>query len=373
MGKIVVFDVETPNYKNDRICSIGLTMIENSVITDTQYYLVNPECDFHYRNIQIHGIRPEDVSDAPTFPAVWDIIGVFFRTHLVAFHSGSNFDLCVLRKALFAYGIDESLVYFVDTATISKSLLIDSINYKLTTLCDKFSIDFEHHNAKSDSFACAKLLCYLIDHGANLDIFTKSFQLKISDPPTLKSTHPRLNSNSQSFLTLNGILSGITCDDILVEAEVYYLQKWLDENAELQGNFPYDKIYATLSNALSDGVLTHDELDYMLNLFKQITNPVDECSCGCNNLDISGKNICLSGEFNYGCKSVVNKVLMSQGAYIIETMTNKVDILVVGGQGSSAWSAGNYGNKVKKALEMQDKGSNILLIRESDFFAALGV
>jgi DNA polymerase III epsilon subunit-like protein len=371
MDKIIAFDVETPNYRNNRICSIGLTIIENGEILDTQYYLINPECEFDYRNTQIHGISSEDVTDAPTFPEVWDIIGGLFRSCLVSFHSGSNFDLCVLQKTLFAYGINESLVYFVDTVTISRAMIRDTENHNLTTLCERFSIDLEHHNAGSDSYACAKLLCCLIEAGANLDRFTKSFQLKMSSISNQKYTTKRLSTNSQSLLMLNGILSGITCDNILVEAEVNYLQNWLDDNAELQGNYPYDKIYATLSNALADGILTNSELNYMLNLFKQVTNPVDESSCNCNRLDINGKNICLSGEFDYGSKAEVNSLLISRGAYIHDTIVQKTDILVVGGQGSTAWSAGNYGNKVKKALEMQGKGSGILLFREADFITAI--
>jgi hypothetical protein len=46
--------------------------------------------------------------------------------------------------------------------------------------------------------------------------------------------------------------------------------------------------------------------------------------------------------------------------------------LIVGGQGSSMWCADNYGTKVKKALELQAKGVTIEIIRESDFYTALG-
>jgi DNA polymerase-3 subunit epsilon len=70
---IVVFDVETPNFNNDRICAIGISVIENGEIVKSRYSLVNPECEFDYRNIQIHGITPSDVNDAPTFPEVWGL------------------------------------------------------------------------------------------------------------------------------------------------------------------------------------------------------------------------------------------------------------------------------------------------------------
>ena len=175
MDKIVAFDVETPNHKNDKICSIGLTLIENGYITDTQHYLINPECEFNYLNIQIHGIRPEDVMHAPVFPEVWDNIRELFQTHLVVAHN-ANFDLCVLRKALLAYGITESLVYYVDTLAVARAMVKEADNHRLSTLCECFGIPLMHHNAKSDSYACAKLLCCFVEAGAILDKFTRTFK-----------------------------------------------------------------------------------------------------------------------------------------------------------------------------------------------------
>ena len=75
MGKVIAFDVETPNSHNDRICSIGLSLIDDGIIVWSQNYMVNPECSFDNRNIQIHGIRPQDVEHAPTFPLIWEDIG----------------------------------------------------------------------------------------------------------------------------------------------------------------------------------------------------------------------------------------------------------------------------------------------------------
>lgn len=176
MNRILAFDVETPNYKNERICSIGLAVIEAGAIIDSKYYLINPECGFDDRNIQIHGIRPQDVITAPAFPEVWDEIRELFHSHLVAAHN-AIFDLCVLKKTLLAYGINEPLVYYVDTLAMSRSIIKDTANHRLSTLCHYFGIPLEHHNAGSDSQACALLLCNLLHMGANLDRYTRSFQL----------------------------------------------------------------------------------------------------------------------------------------------------------------------------------------------------
>ena len=58
-GRIVAFDVETPNSHNDRISSIGITVVENGIIADNLYYLVNPETYFDMFNVQLTGITPE--------------------------------------------------------------------------------------------------------------------------------------------------------------------------------------------------------------------------------------------------------------------------------------------------------------------------
>ena len=176
MDKIVVFDVETPNFNNDRICSIGIAIIENGVVASTVNYLVNPECAFDYRNINIHGIRPEDVADAPTFPEVWDIIGSDFRANLLVAHN-AMFDLGVLKKTLVYYGIDESLVYYVDTLRIARQMLKETANHKLPTLCWYYDIELNHHDSGSDSNACAELLLNLIEDGAVLKKYVKEYKL----------------------------------------------------------------------------------------------------------------------------------------------------------------------------------------------------
>ena len=88
-----------------------------------------------------------------------------------------------------------------------------------------------------------------------------------------------------------------------------------------------------------------------------------------NDLDLSkfvGKQICLSGNF-YSCsKSDMAERLKSIGANIKSDVSSKTDYVIVGNGGNEKWSCGNYGNKIKKALELQEKGKNIKIIKEED-------
>lgn len=54
----IVFDVETPNSRNDRMSAIGITVIENGHIVDSFCSLVNPENHFDPFNIKLAHITP---------------------------------------------------------------------------------------------------------------------------------------------------------------------------------------------------------------------------------------------------------------------------------------------------------------------------
>lgn len=53
-----VIDVETPNRKNDSICSIALVHVANGQPARTIYKLVNPEAHFDNFNMNINKITP---------------------------------------------------------------------------------------------------------------------------------------------------------------------------------------------------------------------------------------------------------------------------------------------------------------------------
>jgi len=48
-------------------------------------------------------------------------------------------------------------------------------NHRLPTLCNYYGISLNHHNAASDSDACAEILCNYIRAGIDLDRHTKSY------------------------------------------------------------------------------------------------------------------------------------------------------------------------------------------------------
>ena len=73
MYRYIVFDVETPNRYNNRISAIGISIIEDGLITDSFFSYVNPETFFDGFNINLTGISPASVASAPTFPKLWNL------------------------------------------------------------------------------------------------------------------------------------------------------------------------------------------------------------------------------------------------------------------------------------------------------------
>ena len=83
--------------------------------------------------------------------------------------------------------------------------------------------------------------------------------------------------------------------------------------------------------------------------------------------------VCITGQFNRGSRDNVRKELESFGAIIAKDVSGKVDYLIVGGYGNSSWAYGNYGSKVKKALEYQEQGKDIKIVSEEELFNCLTI
>ena len=173
--RMVAFDVETPNSRGDRICSAGLTVIENNRIIETREIMVNPETEFDWRCIRVHGIRPEDVEDKPIFPEVWNRIREIMEDSVILAHNAS-FDLGVLKKLLDHYDMEFHPVRYADTLRISRAVYGKTMpNHKLGTLCSELGIPLDAHRAGSDSFGCAELYLRMQETAGSLAGFDRVF------------------------------------------------------------------------------------------------------------------------------------------------------------------------------------------------------
>ncbi|MGB6178123.1 3'-5' exonuclease [Carnobacterium sp.] len=161
----VALDFETANHQRHSACSVALTIVKNSRIVDHYYTLIKPETDFFYRNIQVHGIHPEDVAQAPSFARVWEDIKPCFKENKLIVAHNLPFDRGVLQGCLDYYQIEQPHFQTLCTVQSSRKLITEIPNHKLNTVCAHLGIKLEnHHHALDDSNASAEILLYLENH-----------------------------------------------------------------------------------------------------------------------------------------------------------------------------------------------------------------
>ena len=180
MYRYVVFDVETPNRFNDRMSAIGVTVVEDGEIREEFFSYVDPETHFDWFNTQLTGINADTVRNAPTFPELWERLEPLFSHGILAAHN-APFDLGVLKKCLAAYGITwKPSVRYCCTARMGR-VLLPGMKHNLNVLCDYYGIPLNHHQADSDSRACAEILLRYLRDGAEEKQFVRTYRLQPKD------------------------------------------------------------------------------------------------------------------------------------------------------------------------------------------------
>lgn len=449
MSIYTFLDVETPNRRNNRICSIGIEQTDDcGSVKYSEHFYVNPEQGFDYRNIELHGIAPADVMNERTFSELWrDEIGDILNGSIYVAHNVS-FDLGVIGKTLDYYGLEKPAISYIDTIDLATHLLsLD--DYKLPTICAHYEVPLiSHHNALSDAHACNKIFWNMVDefdlaglngvpwhwknynpladkssscdqamtdlYGITLGIAAdkrilpeelqsltnwmirnehhkrsaflhEAFALLdqvledgiVSEPERisiLNLTRPFVlnGHNSQNTIktqTLIGVLRGISCDGRINAREAEALQEWIEDLA-IQGNASVEKLRQKLTNALEDGEIDASEEEELLALCQQVIDPMtgyadsNEDKLQGEGVAFQGNRFVLTGNFTKGSKKAVEAFIEACGGEIAKNVSKKVAYLVVGGEGSEAYSCGNYGTKIQKAMDLQEKGCAICIIAE---------
>jgi DNA polymerase-3 subunit epsilon len=156
----LALDFETANYYRDSACALGLVRIENNEIVDRASFLIRPPYKY-FVFTYIHGITWEDVEDEPTFEQHWKSIKPFFEGIDFAVAHNASFDSNVLRACCERHKIIVPKVDFRCTMKLSRQVF-NLYPTNLPAVCNKFNINLQHHNALSDTLACAKIMMEIL-------------------------------------------------------------------------------------------------------------------------------------------------------------------------------------------------------------------
>ncbi len=173
--KLVAIDFETANQKPESACSIGVSVFEDGIEIEHFYTLIKPlkeHGDFDWRNIQIHGINPEDVKDAEGFLKVYKFLSkYFFDAYFVAHNA--DFDMKVFKSCCQANRLPIPNMQYFCSVRLARRFFPYLENHKLNTCANYLDIELNHHNALSDAEACALIVinCMVLINVFDLDEF----------------------------------------------------------------------------------------------------------------------------------------------------------------------------------------------------------
>lgn len=155
----VAIDFETATGYRDSACAIGIVTVENGVIIDEYYTLIQPPENIYWPKFSlIHGITPEMTESAPEFYAIYPEIKKRMLGRTIVAHNES-FDRSVLMKVMRMFQLDYDELLLTDkwecTLKIYRSLGYKP--YNLNSCCQAEGIALQHHDALSDARGCALL------------------------------------------------------------------------------------------------------------------------------------------------------------------------------------------------------------------------
>ena len=175
-------DVETANADYSSICQIGIAQIENGQITDRWRTLVNPKAYFDPFNVSIHGIKHEDVKDAPTFDQIYSELSKRISDQITVHHM--PFDKIAISRACIENNLDIIAARWLDSAKIARRTW-EQFAYKgygLANLASFLQITFEHHDALEDAVTAAKVVIHACEkHQISIEDWYK----RVSQPITI--------------------------------------------------------------------------------------------------------------------------------------------------------------------------------------------
>ncbi|QIH34348.1 MULTISPECIES: 3'-5' exonuclease [Sphingobacterium] len=157
---LVFFDLETTgvNVATDRIVEVSFLKVMPSGEETVYTKKINPERPIPAESTFFHGIRDEDIKDAPTFKAIAVELAAFIGESDLAGYNSNKFDVPMLMEEFLRAGVDFSLEgrAFVDVQNIFHQMEQRTLKAAYRFYCDE---NLENaHTAEADVRATYEVL-----------------------------------------------------------------------------------------------------------------------------------------------------------------------------------------------------------------------
>jgi DNA polymerase-3 subunit epsilon len=160
---VVVIDFETANYGLESACALSMVRVCDDNIGADRTFLIKPP-NRNFRFTYIHGIRWDDVCDAPTFAEIFCEISEFIEGADYLSAHNAPFDRGVLKKCCEYWDLEYPEIPFLCTLKGCRRKLSLQRN-SLDFVCSCLNIPLKHHDARSDALAAARIFVHLRELG----------------------------------------------------------------------------------------------------------------------------------------------------------------------------------------------------------------
>jgi len=310
----VALDFETANASRASACALGMTVVENGVVSTTKQWLIRPpEMRFDFFNIGIHGITPEMVRDQPEFNQLWPELQPYLSQYPIVAHNAA-FDMSVVRHTLDLYGLKYPETSYLCSVLLAKISWPGLPSYRLDYLAGQLNFDLIHHNAASDANGAAMIVMAAAGvHAA------ATFQALI------ETTRIRIGN---------------------ITAGAY-------EPCRL----PEDCRYSRRS-------YTKKEKNVCSEVAPTVGKLVTESP-------LTGKYVVFTGKLETMTKVEAVQKVMGCGGFGGDSINAQTDYLVVGNFSDAIMRSGGKSSKLRKAEALASQGQPIEIIGEEDFLRLL--
>ena len=163
MDNFAAIDFETANQHASSVCSVGVVVVRDGIVTHSFYSLIQPEPNYYiYWCQRVHGLGHADTDNAPIFPEVWAQIEPLIQGLPLVAHN-KRFDENCLRAVFRCYQMTYPDYPFLCTLQASRVALKGLPDPKLDTVAAACGFDLtQHHHALADAHACAALALQLL-------------------------------------------------------------------------------------------------------------------------------------------------------------------------------------------------------------------
>ncbi len=167
----LALDFETATAQADSPCELGIAVVRGGVVREVYNWLIKPRYWPYFSpwNVAVHGIRPEDVADAPRWEDIWEEVASVLHEQTVVAHNAA-FDMSVLRSTLASHDLAHPTFQYFCSVRMARKVWPGHRSYGLKPMCELHGIPLKHHRAGNDAHATAELVIRATEHRPLFDI-----------------------------------------------------------------------------------------------------------------------------------------------------------------------------------------------------------